>query len=64
MRFWIGVTDNGWFDYLSRANVDEVNFSNFRPAIWQLLVGRLALQAQRQLRCHVLTPSPFPLRSL
>lgn len=26
MKYWIGVTDNGWFDYLSRAGVDEVNF--------------------------------------
>lgn len=23
---WLGVTDNRWFDFLSRANVDEVNF--------------------------------------
>jgi hypothetical protein len=21
MKYWVGVTDNGWFDYLSRANV-------------------------------------------
>jgi putative restriction endonuclease len=26
MRMWLGVTDNGWFDFLSRAGVDEVNF--------------------------------------
>lgn len=26
MNYWAGVTDNGWFDYLSRADVDEVNF--------------------------------------
>ncbi|OQW88337.1 MAG: restriction endonuclease [Rhodoferax ferrireducens] len=26
MKYWAGVTDNGWFDFLSRANVDEVNF--------------------------------------
>lgn len=26
MRFWVGVTDGGWFDYLSRVPVDEVNF--------------------------------------
>lgn len=23
---WLGVTDNNWFDFLSRAGVDEVNF--------------------------------------
>ncbi len=26
MKFWLGVTDNGWFDFLSNAGVDEVNF--------------------------------------
>lgn len=26
MKFWLGVTDNDWFDFLSRADVDEVNF--------------------------------------
>lgn len=26
MRFWLGVTDNDWFSFLSRAGVDEVNF--------------------------------------
>lgn len=26
MKFWLGVTDNNWFNFLSNANVDEVNF--------------------------------------
>ncbi|CAG4884549.1 Restriction endonuclease [Georgfuchsia toluolica] len=26
MKYWLGVTDNGWFEFLSQANVDEVNF--------------------------------------
>ncbi len=26
MKYWLGVTDNDWFDFLSRAGVDEVNF--------------------------------------
>jgi putative restriction endonuclease len=26
MRMWVGVTDNDWFDFLSGAGVDEVNF--------------------------------------
>lgn len=26
MKFWLGVTDNRWFDYLSGSNSDEVNF--------------------------------------
>jgi len=26
MKFWLGVTDNKWFDFLSHRNIDEVNF--------------------------------------
>ncbi|MFI3198956.1 MAG: HNH endonuclease [Methylococcaceae bacterium] len=26
MKFWLGVTDNKWFDFLSRQELDEVNF--------------------------------------
>jgi putative restriction endonuclease len=26
MKFWVGVTDNSWFSYLSQAVPDEVNF--------------------------------------
>jgi putative restriction endonuclease len=26
MKMWVGVTDNDWFDFLSHAEVDEVNF--------------------------------------
>ncbi len=26
MRYWVGVTDNGWFDFLSREAPEEVNF--------------------------------------
>lgn len=26
MRLWLGVTDNGWFNFLSQAAPDEVNF--------------------------------------
>lgn len=26
MRLWLGVTDNDWFNFLSHADVDEVNF--------------------------------------
>ena len=26
MKFWVGVTDNEWFKYLSEAKPDEVNF--------------------------------------
>jgi putative restriction endonuclease len=26
MKYWLGVTDNRWFDFLSRSGPDEVNF--------------------------------------
>ena len=26
MRFWLGVTDNSWFNFLSTSGLDEVNF--------------------------------------
>ncbi|MBI3784819.1 MAG: HNH endonuclease [Deltaproteobacteria bacterium] len=26
MRYWVGVTDNQWFEFLSRLGPDEVNF--------------------------------------
>lgn len=26
MRLWVGVTDNGWFEFLSNIGADEVNF--------------------------------------
>lgn len=26
MKYWVGVTDNGWFEWLSQSGVDEVNF--------------------------------------
>lgn len=26
MKYWVGVTDHGWFEWLSHAGVDEVNF--------------------------------------
>ena len=25
MKYWAGITDNGWFEFLSQAGVDEVN---------------------------------------
>lgn len=26
MKFWVGVTDNTWFNYLAGKGLDEVNF--------------------------------------
>jgi len=26
MKFWVGVTDNDWFDFLSKTQPDEINF--------------------------------------
>ena len=36
MKLWVGVTDNDWIDFLSRTEVDEVNFwqpSNRAPFV-------------------------------
>lgn len=30
MKFWVGITDNDWFDFLARLRPDEVNF--WRPS--------------------------------
>ncbi|MCC2640126.1 MAG: restriction endonuclease [Nitrospira sp.] len=30
MKFWIGMTDNKWFEFLSARSPDEVNF--WRPS--------------------------------
>src|SRR5439155_13061558 len=30
MKFWVGVTDNNWFDFLYKRSPDEVNF--WRPS--------------------------------
>ncbi len=32
MRFWAGVTDNAWFNFLSQSAPDEVNFWQPRGA--------------------------------
>lgn len=26
MKFWVGVTDNGWFEFLSKSQPNEINF--------------------------------------
>lgn len=26
MKYWVGVTDNNWFNFLNQSNTDEVNF--------------------------------------
>src|SRR6185295_9349882 len=37
MRYWVGVTDSDWFDYLQGRAPDEVNF-------WQPSAGRRAVR--------------------
>lgn len=41
MRYWVGVTDNTWFDFLSREHPDEVNFwqPSGRPPFTNLEAG-------------------------
>lgn len=31
MKFWVGTTDNNWFDFLARRHFDEVNF--WQPSV-------------------------------
>jgi putative restriction endonuclease len=37
MKFWVGVTDNQWFKYLSKVQPDEVNF--WQPSATPLFTG-------------------------
>jgi putative restriction endonuclease len=37
LRYWLGVTDNRWFDFLSRLQPDEVNF--WQPSATAPFVG-------------------------
>lgn len=37
MKFWMGVTDNNWFNYLSVQGLDEVNF--WQPSAKALFTG-------------------------
>lgn len=35
MKFWVGVIDKNWFEYLASINADEVNFwKHFGSAIF------------------------------
>lgn len=45
MKFWVGVTDKGWFEHLSRLRPDEVNFwqPGATPPTRQLQPGDLFL---------------------
>jgi putative restriction endonuclease len=37
MKLWVGVTDTDWFAFLSRADVDEINF--WQPSATAPFVG-------------------------
>ena len=41
MKFWLGVTDNHWFEFLAHRRFEEVNFWQPRPtaAIRNLVPG-------------------------
>jgi len=45
VKFWVGVTDKDWFDYLSAINAEEVNFwqPSGKPPTTQLQPGDLFL---------------------
>jgi putative restriction endonuclease len=55
MNFWVGVTDNDWFNYLSRAIPEEVNFWQPRGAITysSLSPGSLFLFKLRRPHNHI-----------
>lgn len=37
MKFWVGVTDNSWYEFLARGEFDEVNF--WQPSAMPLFSG-------------------------
>jgi putative restriction endonuclease len=56
MRFWVGVTDNHWFKYLSNTRPDEVNFwqpTATTPPFKGAPVGLPFLFKLRQPRNHI-----------
>ncbi len=32
MKFWVGVTDNQWFEFLSKRNKSEKMLNKIRPS--------------------------------
>ena len=55
MRYWVGVTDNSWFNFLSRLRPDEVNFwhPGGRPPFTQLESGAPFLFKLKRPNNHV-----------
>lgn len=55
MKFWVGVTDNAWFDFLSRERPDEVNFwqPSGRPPFVNLPTGAPFLFKLKDPRNHI-----------
>ncbi len=50
MRFWAGVTDNSWYEFLAGRGLDEVNFWQpsvaFEPAQIQDILQRHSVAAK------------------
>jgi len=55
MKFWVGVTDNRWFNFLSAAKPDEVNFwqPSGRAALSELRPGALFLFKLKRPHHHI-----------
>ncbi|HYD47192.1 MAG TPA: HNH endonuclease [Terriglobales bacterium] len=55
MRYWVGVTDNRWFNFLSQRNPDEVNFwhPSGRPPFKYLDLGAPFLFKLKKPNHHV-----------
>lgn len=55
MKYWVGVTDNTWFDFLSREAPDEVNFwqPSGKPPFTHLEPGAPFLFKLKKPRNHI-----------
>jgi putative restriction endonuclease len=55
MKFWVGTTDNGWYDYISTRGLDEVNFwqPGARPPFTNAPVGLPFLFKLRRPNNHI-----------
>ena len=66
MKFWVGTTDNRWFEFLSRRNLDEINFwqPSTRPAFKDAPIGMPFLFKLKRPRNHIAGAGYFMTRSV
>ncbi len=65
MKFWVGTTDTRWFEFLSRRNLDEVNFwqPSIRPAFENAPIGMPFLFKLKRPNNHIAGAGYFMTRS-